>query len=167
MINLLSSQLRRYTKLFAVYLAVVIIWLAGATGAEAVSKPLDITVYRDPSCSCCGKWIAHLTAQGFQPKNVLNSDMDALKKQYGVPDDLASCHTAVINGYVIEGHVPANDIKRLIAEKSDVVGITVPGMPIGAPGMESGNVQEPFTVFSFDEKGHAEAFTGKLDSKIN
>jgi hypothetical protein len=84
-----------------------------------------------------------------------------------VPNDLASCHTAVINGYVIEGHVPANDIKRLIAEKSDVVGITVPGMPIGAPGMESGNVQEPFTVFSFDEKGMRKLSQENSIQKIN
>ncbi len=159
MINVLSSQIRRYMKLLAVYLvAAAIIWLAGATDAEANSKASEITVYRNPSCSCCGGWIAHLTAQGFQPRNVLTSDMNALKEQYGVPNDLASCHTAVINGYVIEGHVPANDIKRLIAEKLDVAGIAVPGMPIGTPGMESGNVQEPFTVFSFDEQGNAEAF---------
>ena len=95
----------------------------------------------------------HLTAQGFQPRNVLTSEIYTLKQQYGVPDDLASCHTAVINGYIIEGHVPAADIKRLLAEKPDVAGLTVPGMPIGTPGMESGNVREPFTVFSFDKQG--------------
>ena len=155
-------------KRIALYLvAGVIIWLATATGAEAASKASEITVYRNPSCSCCGGWIAHLTAQGFQPRNVLTSDMDALKEQYRVPNDLASCHTAVLDGYVIEGHVPANDIKRLIAEKLDVAGIAVPGMPIGTPGMESGNVQEPFTVFSFDEQGNAEAFNHHSSPRMN
>lgn len=83
--------------------------------------------------------------------------MNALKQQYGVPNDLASCHTAVINGYVIEGHIPADDIKRLLAEQPMVAGIAVPEMPIGSPGMESGDVREPFTVFSFDKQG-TEAF---------
>ncbi len=95
----------------------------------------------------------HLTAQGFHPRNVLTSEIYTLKQQYGVPDDLASCHTAVINGYIVEGHVPAADIKRLLAEKPDVTGLTVPGMPIGTPGMESGDVREPFAVLSFDEQG--------------
>lgn len=133
-------------------------WLAAAKSAEAASEALEITVYRNPSCSCCGGWMDHLTAQGFQPRNVSTSDMNALKQQYRVPNDLASCHTAVIDGYVIEGHVPANDIKRLVAKQLDVAGIAVPGMPIGTPGMESGNVREPFTVFEFDEQGNAEAF---------
>jgi len=156
-LNVSSFPLRRYLKLLAVYLVAVIIWLSAATGVQAASEAW-ITVYRDPSCSCCGGWMEHLTAQGFQPRNVLTSDMNALKQRYHVPNDLASCHTAVINGYVIEGHVPANDIKRLIAEHLDVAGIAVPGMPIGTPGMESEKVQEPFTVFSFDAQGNAEAF---------
>jgi hypothetical protein len=83
--------------------------------------------------------------------------MDAVKQQYGVPGDLASCHTAVINGYVVEGHVPTEDIKQLIAKQPNVVGIAVPGMPVGTPGMEAGEVREPFTVFSFNKQGHSEA----------
>lgn len=158
-LNISSSPLRRYLKLFAVCLvAGVIILLAAATGAEAATGALKITVYRNPSCSCCGGWMDYLTTQGFQPRNVLTSDMNALKQQYGVPNDLASCHTAVINGYVIEGHVPADDIKRLLAEQPTVAGIAVPQMPIGTPGMESGDVREPFTVFSFDEQGNTKAF---------
>ena len=158
-LNISSSRLRRYLKLFAVCLvAGIIILLAAATGAEAATDALKITVYRNPSCSCCGGWMDYLTTQGFQPRNVLTSDMNALKQQYGVPNDLASCHTAVINGYVIEGHIPANDIKRLLAEQPTVTGIAVPEMPIGTPGMESGDVREPFTVFSFDQQGNTEAF---------
>lgn len=157
-LNISSSLLRRYLKLFVVCLiAGIIILLAAVTSAEAASGDL-ITVYRNPSCSCCGGWMDYLTTQGFQPRNVLTSDMNALKQQYGVPNDLASCHTAVINGYVIEGHIPADDIKRLLAEQPTVAGIAVPQMPIGTPGMESGDVREPFTVFSFDEQGNTEAF---------
>ena len=102
--------------------------------------------------------MAHLTTQGLQPRNVLTSDIDAIKQKYRVPNDLASCHTAVINGYVIEGHVPANEIKRLLAEQPHVTGIAVPGMIVGTPGMESGDVREPFNVFSFDEQGNREVF---------
>lgn len=159
-LKLSSSQSRQYIKLLAVRLVVIVavIWLVTATSALAASKALKITVYRDPSCSCCGGWMEHLTSQGFQPRNVLTSDIDALKQQYGVPNDLASCHTAVINGYVIEGHVPADEIKRLLAEQPHITGIAVPGMPVGAPGMESGDVREPFSVFSFDKQENMEVF---------
>lgn len=155
-----SFQSNRYIKLLAAWLVAigVVIVLTTQTSAAATSDNLGITVYRDPSCSCCSGWMNYLTTQGFQPRNVLTSDMNALKQQYGVPNDLASCHTAEINGYVIEGHVPAEDIKRLIAEKIDVAGIAVPNMPIGTPGMESGDVREPFSVFSFDKQGNTEVF---------
>lgn len=84
--------------------------------------------------------------------------MDAVKQEHNVPADLASCHTALINGAVIEGHVPAADIKRFLSQESDAIGLAVPGMPVGSPGMEAGATQEPFTVFSFDQQGNAEAF---------
>lgn len=149
----------RYIRLLAVWViaVVAVILLTTETSIAATSDALKITVYRDPACGCCGNWMNHLTTQGFEPKNVVTADMDALKQQYGVPNDLASCHTAIINGYVIEGHVPAADIKRLIAQKLDVTGIAVPGMPNGSPGMESEDAPEPFTVFSFDQQ-KAEAF---------
>lgn len=122
------------------------------------AQALDITVYRSPSCGCCGAWIDYLKTQGFQTTNLLASDMEAVKQKYNVPDKLASCHTAVINGYVIEGHVPADDIKRLLKEKPSVAGLSVPQMPIGAPGMEAGNRRDPFTVFSFDKKSRFGVF---------
>ena len=154
-----TSQLRQYIKLLAVcFVVIVAVTLTTATSAAAASKSLKITVYRDPSCSCCGGWIDYLTHQGFQPKKVLTSEIYTLKHQFGVPNDLESCHTAVINGYVIEGHVPADEIKRLLTEKPDLAGIAVPGMPIGTPGMESGDVREPFTVVSFDKQGNTEVF---------
>lgn len=126
--------------------------------AQAAAKPPAIAVYRDPSCRCCGGWIDHLTAQGFQAQNIETADMESLKQQYGVPDELASCHTAIVNGYVLEGHVPAADIQRLITEQPDVVRIAVPGMPVGTPGMESGERRDSFTVFSFDQQGNQAVF---------
>jgi hypothetical protein len=115
-------------------------------------------VYRSPDCSCCGGWIKHLKAQGFEIKDFPTPDIEAVKQKYNVPDNLASCHTAIVNGYVIEGHVPAQDIKRLLQEKPNSLGLSVPQMPVGTPGMEMGNQKDPFTVFSFDNKSRVAVF---------
>ncbi|PSM49647.1 DUF411 domain-containing protein [Chroococcidiopsis sp. CCALA 051] len=123
-----------------------------------LSTTPEIVVYRSPSCSCCGGWIDYMKKQGFPTKVILTSDIEAVKQKYRVPDRLASCHTAVVNGYVIEGHVPVNDVKRLLQEKPNVAGISVPEMPVGTPGMEMGNRKDPFTVFSFDRQGRAKVF---------
>lgn len=122
-------------------------------------ETLEATVYRDPSCGCCGAWVEHLRSNGFQVSVVQEHNMDAVKQEHNVPAGLASCHTALINGAVIEGHVPAADIKRFLSQESDAIGLAVPGMPVGSPGMEAGETQEPFTVFSFDQQGNAEAFS--------
>ena len=87
---------------------------------------------------------------GFQVNDQITEDMTAVKEQYGVPDNLKSCHTTIVDGYVVEGHIPAEDVARLLTEKPDIAGIAVPGMPIGSPGMESGNYVEPYTVFAFE-----------------
>ena len=160
MINKFSSQIRQFVKLLTLGLvtiaAMIVLWSDPSMAAD--SKASQITVYRDPSCSCCGGWIAHLAASGFQPIEISTLNMDTLKQQHSVPNDLSSCHTAVIQGYVIEGHVPVEDIKRLLAEHPKVAGIAVPGMPVGTPGMENGDQREPFTVFSFDKQGNAVPF---------
>lgn len=122
------------------------------------SGNLNAVVYSSPSCSCCEGWSEHLRKHGFSVRNVKTSDLKAIKQKYNLPSELASCHTAIINGYVIEGHVPADDIKRLLENKSDLVGISVPQMPVGTPGMESGDQKEPFTVVSFDKNGKVERF---------
>ena len=129
------------------------------------AKAPNITVYRSPECSCCGGWINHLKTQGFKVQASPTSDIEAVKQKYKVPEDLTSCHTAIIDGYVIEGHVPANDIKRLLEEKSNVSGLSVPNMPVGTPGMEMGNKKDPFTVFSFDQKGAVVVFNDYPSSK--
>ncbi|MGJ5627884.1 DUF411 domain-containing protein [Nostoc sp. CALU 1950] len=122
------------------------------------STALNATVYHSPDCNCCGGWIDHLKAQGFKVTDFSTPNIETVKQKYNVPDNLSSCHTAIINGYVIEGHVPADDIKRLLQEKPNVAGLSVPQMPVGTPGMEMGNRKDPFSVFSFDRKDSVAVF---------
>lgn len=119
----------------------------------------EVTVFRSPSCSCCESWIDHLETTGFQVKDTMTEDLAAIKQQQGIPDELAACHTAIIGDYVIEGHVPATDIQRLLANQPEAVaGLALPGMPIGSPGMESGDYVESYTVFTFAKDGSSTAF---------
>lgn len=153
-----SQPISRWVKRVAIGLitvSVVLMLLAAPSRADS----MEMTVYRDPSCRCCGGWIDHLAEQGFQPTEVSRSDVEVLKQQYHVPENLTSCHTAIVQGYVIEGHVPAQDIRHLLAERPEVAGITVPGMPVGTPGMEDGDRRDSFTVFSFDEQGNVAPFS--------
>jgi hypothetical protein len=127
-------------------------------GAGA-AKPTAITVYKDPSCGCCKNWVDHLRANGFAPEVHDRTDMDALKDSLGVPAKLRSCHTAVVGTYVIEGHVPAADVKRLIGSRpAKTVGIAVPGMPVGSPGMESGARVDRYDVIAFAPGGATRVF---------
>ncbi|AFZ43885.1 protein of unknown function DUF411 [Halothece sp. PCC 7418] len=121
-------------------------------------ETLQITSYRSPTCGCCHGWVEHLKEEGFTVKDNVTEALNSVKSEHNVPQNLVSCHTAVINGYVVEGHIPATDIKRLLREKPDVAGIAVPGMPIGSPGMESGDIKEPYTVFTFTETGETEVY---------
>jgi hypothetical protein len=118
----------------------------------------NMTVYRSPSCGCCGGWIEHAKKQGFEITDVKTDDMEAIKKQHHIPSDLASCHTAIIDGYVMEGHIPADDIKRFLKQKPNLAGLTVPGMPLGTPGMESGDIKQPFDIIALGKKGEVEVF---------
>lgn len=120
--------------------------------------PSKITVYRSASCGCCKKWIEHLEEHHFTVTDIPTNNIQAMKQQYGVPANLASCHTAIIDGYVIEGHVPADDIKQLLINKPDIVGLTVPGMPVGTPGMEMGGRKDPFYVLQFNKDGQVKPF---------
>ena len=127
--------------------------------STAASKPTAITVYKDPSCGCCTKWVSHLQANGFAPEVHDRSDMDALKDSLGVPPALRSCHTAVAGKYVIEGHVPAADLTRLLAAKpADTLGLAVPGMPVGSPGMEMGDRRVAYDVVAFGPAGSTHVF---------
>lgn len=132
--------------------------LTVAPACTATADP-SITVYKDPSCGCCGAWVDHLNAAGFKTEVDDGQDMAAIKAKYGVPGDLTSCHTGVAGGYAIEGHVPAADIKRLLMEKPKALGIAVPGMPVNSPGMEApGEPNERYTVWLFARDGKRSAF---------
>ena len=102
-----------------------------------------ITVYKSPTCGCCSLWGEHLEANGFTVETVDVDDINTVKEEYGIPQELSSCHTGVVDGYIIEGHVPAEDIVRLLEEQPEAAGLAVPGMPLGSPGMEvpDGRVQ--------------------------
>lgn len=116
------------------------------------AAPTEITVYKTPTCGCCSKWVDHLKEHGFVVTAKDIPDLTALKKHYGVTQQLASCHTAFVGGYVVEGHVPADLITRLLKEKPKVKGIAVPGMPMGSPGME-GPRADRYDVVTFDSAG--------------
>lgn len=119
-----------------------------------------ITVYKSPTCGCCSLWEAHLRKAGFEVTSAPTDDMAAVRKQYNVPEKMQSCHTAIIDGYVIEGHVPADDIKKLLKERPDVVGLAAPGMPPKSPGMQpEGEKPAGYDVLSFDREGNQKVFT--------
>lgn len=125
---------------------------ATANTADNTHEQLAITVYKSPSCGCCGDWAIHLEQHGFQVTPVNLADLSSVKTRLGVPQRLRSCHTAVIGDFVIEGHVPAEDIKTLVAQRNGY-GLAVPGMPVGSPGMEMGDRKEAFEVIAFDRDG--------------
>ena len=127
--------------------------LAVGGAGWAATLPL-VTVTKDPSCGCCGAWVDHLRAAGFPVRVVESDDVDTLKSRLGVPAELASCHTAEVEGYVVEGHVPAAALTRLLAERPAATGLAVPGMPAGSPGMDyPGTVPEPYEVVLFGPTG--------------
>lgn len=133
--------------------------VAGPAGAqsEAIATPL-ITVYKNPSCGCCGRWVDHLRANGFAVETHDRDDVGLEKQRFGVPTSLYSCHTARVGVYTIEGHVPADDIRRLLAEMPAIDGLAVPGMPQGSPGMETGRVDR-YDVVHFDADGNTGVFS--------
>ena len=129
-----------------------------ATTAPAGSTAM--TVYRDPSCGCCEAWAAIARNAGYQVNVIDHADMPAIKKQHGVPDELLSCHTTIVSGYAVEGHVPLEDVQRLLNDKPlSIRGIAVAGMPLGSPGMEvPEGTKEPFQVMAFHAAGRTSVF---------
>ncbi len=125
----------------------------------SLDHPIDITVYRNPDCQCCHKWISHLENNGFHVIDKLTHNLDAVKEKLGVPSAMHSCHTALVDDYVIEGHVPANDIMRLLTQKPAITGLAVPQMPVGTPGMEMGPRKDDFAVIEFTQDQQYTIFT--------
>ena len=125
--------------------------------SPASAGPATVRVYKSPTCECCAKWVEHLKSHGFAVEVTEVPDVDRVKREHKIPDRLASCHTATVGSYYVEGHVPADDVKRLLKERPRIAGLAVPGMPIGSPGME-GPGAEPYDVLAVDAKGETKVF---------
>ena len=123
-----------------------------ADAGGAVAGAAEMVVYKSPTCGCCNGWVEHMRAAGFAVRAENVSDMHAVKVREGIPLELSSCHTSVLGGYVFEGHIPAPVIQRFLDEAPDLVGLTVPGMPIGSPGMEGPN-PVPYEVIALGRDG--------------
>lgn len=128
-----------------------------ADHAPVAGDSLTVTVYKSPTCGCCKAWMEHMEEAGFTVVAHDMNDVSPVKREHGVTGDLASCHTALVGGYVLEGHVPAADVKRLLAERPAVAGLAVPGMPMGSPGME-GMYSDKYNVVAFDTAGGRKVF---------
>jgi len=139
-----------------ILVAITSLFALARSSPSQSSGPL-VRVFKDATCGCCGKWVEHLRANGFTVKVQEVNDTSAYQRQYRVPRSMVSCHTAIVNGYTIEGHVPAADIKRLLSERPKVVGLAVPGMPVGTPGMEGAH-SDAYSVLAFDESGHTSVY---------
>jgi hypothetical protein len=130
------------------------------TGSQTVSAapPPELIVYRDPDCDCCQKWAFGLQADGFVVTLVGDPDLAKRRSEAGVPPELAGCHTAYVGSYIIEGHVPSDDIVRLLKEKPEALGLAVPGMPLGSPGMETNGPKDAYNVMLFTADGTSKVF---------
>jgi hypothetical protein len=127
--------------------------------ARAVA-PITMTVYKSPTCGCCKAWIKHVEANGFACNVIEREDLTPIKRQLGVPKNMESCHTAVVGRYLIEGHVPADLIKEVLAKHADILGLAVPGMIVGTPGMETGPAQ-PYKVMAFTKDGSSRVYASR------
>lgn len=137
---------------------------AWATGAAALpvaaATPLPpIQVYKNVGCGCCSAWADHLRRAGFTVTETEVADTAVMRRRVGLPERFAGCHTAVVAGYVVEGHVPADDVKRLLATKPDAIGLSVPGMPAGSPGMETDGRRDAYQVLLIDGNGRERVFS--------
>lgn len=148
-------HIKSFLSLFMVCAASILLWSPQLV-AKVSTK--EVTVYASHSCGCCHVWVKHLQDNGFKVKTEMMDEVYKMKEKFKVPDHLQSCHTAMVDGYVIEGHVPAVAVKKLLSQRPALRGIAVAGMPIGSPGMEQGNTKEPFNVVGFGQKGKDSIF---------
>ncbi len=131
-----------------------------APGASAAAAALLAVVYKTPTCGCCAKWVDHLKSSGYTVEVHDVEQVEPTRAEWGVPAELASCHTAKIGGYVFEGHVPADVIQRVLREKPKIAGVAVPGMPMGSPGME-GPYEDRYDVVAFDGSGKTSVYESR------
>ncbi|MEM8484496.1 MAG: DUF411 domain-containing protein [Bacteroidota bacterium] len=147
-------KLLRYTFFSLLGLFLV----SACTPSNSQPRP-NMVVYKTPTCGCCKKWVTHLETAGFTVKTTDLDDLSDIKTQFGVPQKLRSCHTAVVDGYIVEGHVPADVVEKMLREKPDIAGISVPGMPIGSPGMEvEGRPADRYNVMAFNKNGQTSIY---------
>lgn len=176
--NLRSSRhARTFTWIgvaFAVVAASIIVAVHASRSGEqravtAAARPIDpksahrglpvVDVYKSPTCGCCAKWVEHLRNHGFTVRTTDMTDLAPLKASHGVPRQVESCHTALVDGYVLEGHVPAADVQRLLKDRPTIAGLAVGGMPVGSPGMEvAGAEAQRYDVMSFEADGSTRVF---------
>ena len=113
----------------------------------------EMTVYKSPYCGCCTKWVDIMKEKGFKVNTIMSNNMNEIKAKLGITPKMSSCHTALVDGYIVEGHVNYSAIKKMLTQKPDIVGLTVPGMPIGSPGMEQGNMKQAYNIMSIKKDG--------------
>ena len=140
--------------------AVVAVGAALPRSARAAA-PIAMTVYKSPTCGCCKEWIKHVEKNGFAVKIISMDDVTPMKRTAGVPVKMESCHTALVGPYVIEGHVPADLIKKILGEKPNILGLSVPGMPLGPPGMEESGPAKPYKVMAFLKDGTSRLYASR------
>lgn len=149
--------MKKYVFSFLATISVLSVGLIIFQSAKKDAIASEIVVYQSRTCGCCKKWVTHLKDNGFKVRSEFMDDVTDVKLKMNMPMKLASCHTAVVSGYIVEGHVPANAIKELISEKPSIKGIAVPGMPMGSPGME-GSYKEAYDVIAFGMEGSERIF---------
>ena len=155
------GQSLNQTRSMAVCMAVLTLMLAGCAEErnDVLSDASLLSVHKTPTCGCCGEWVEHMRQSGFEVEVFEANDLSPVKQRVGLPYGLGSCHTAEIDGYFVEGHVPATDVKRLLSERPDARGLTVPGMPLGSPGMEvPGGRREAYDVLLVRPDGTTEVY---------
>ncbi|MEP6572149.1 MAG: DUF411 domain-containing protein [Gemmatimonadota bacterium] len=141
--------------------AVAVMGFSARNLRPAAAAPVEVVVYKSATCGCCAKWVDHMRANGFKVTVHDVDNVDTYKASNGVPKSLTSCHTALVQGYVVEGHVPADVVQRMLKERPAIVGIAAPGMPAGSPGMEMGGRKDKLDIMAFDKAGHATVYTSR------
>lgn len=130
------------------------------TGGSAVTvngNGLQVVMYQNPACGCCGSWAEHMRQAGFEVEVHKTPELNDIKRREGITAEFAACHTAYVDGYIVEGHVPAADVERMLRERPEIKGIATPGMPMGSPGMEGDRVDD-YDVVAFDDQGNTSVF---------
>ena len=130
-----------------------ILFLALITSSVFAMEGKTMTVYKSPSCGCCSKWVDIMKSKGFEVKTIETNEVNTIKQKAGLQAGQTSCHTAFVDGYVVEGHVDYSAVKKMLVEKPNILGITVPGMPIGSPGMEQGNTKQAYNILYVNKDG--------------